>query len=211
MPAAVVPALLYKDVIALIYRVIFSYDPMTELYMTATVSCWQACGFSLGYMIFDTMTMLVFSTTLQKELQPVMFNLLLIHHLFSIVLWPRALVWNIDVSFVIYCMATELSSLVVHLRWFFVVTNSTDRIVYLLISWSVVVAHTIVRVLPAPWIIYVFLSASYDRFTYQELILTCIFVPVPLILNLYWYFLVMLGVVAHLRGEPPAESQDIEK
>lgn len=86
-------------------------DPSRQVFEMATTSdIYYVTGFLLGYMLIDTLCMVIWWTDIMSYMKKPMFIQMWIHHLLSLVLWPYALCCHRTVICVAFYVFTEASN-----------------------------------------------------------------------------------------------------
>ena len=74
----------------------------------------------------------------------------------------------------------------------------------MLVQFLFLIMYTAVRVLPIPWFVWLFVKTDFSQFSYFEMLLTLTCV-IPLMLNLFWYSLIVKGALKVIRGSGKKE------
>lgn len=94
------------DVVRWIYA-----DPRRQVFeMATTDDIYYVTGFLLGYMLIDTLCMVIWWTDIMSYMKKSMFIQMWIHHLLSLILWPYALCCHRTVICVAFYVFTEASN-----------------------------------------------------------------------------------------------------
>jgi hypothetical protein len=180
--------------------------PKTALY---------ACGLTCGYFIVDAAILAIFPAESKKNLGASGVQILWVHHIVSLLVWPYAFMSSACVFFVVYFLATEVTNIGQNL---FLLSNKIDLFPGGIVIGSLwALSFFVVRVVPVPWLVYayckLFLFQSCGLSTFQ-LVLGLVTVPIPMCLNLYWFYLIYRKAMSMLFGKQKkgkSESRELRK
>jgi hypothetical protein len=151
-----------------------------------------SCGLTLGYFVADAAVLAIFPAESKKNLGSSGVQILWVHHVVSLFVWPYAFLTSSGVFFVVYFLATEVTNIGQNL---FLLSNKVDLIpggLIIGVVWAL--AFFLVRVVPVPWLVYayskLFIFQRCGLTTFQT-VLALVTVPIPMCLNLYWFYLIM--------------------
>lgn len=69
------------------------------------------------------------------------------------------------------------------------------------VGWAAV--FFLVRILPSPYIFYKMVDCSYSAYTRADFCIAWLTMPIPFILNSFWFYLLATGVLRLLAKPPP--------
>jgi len=162
----------------------------------------RVLGISLGYLVFDTCAMLVWFRELKTAMRPALFFQMMFHHIASICVWSYCVKYDRATFYVFYCIFTEVTNIFLNFRSILAFLDLEDVSLHTLVGTLLLVVFTIVRILPIPWIISLAVNAYYGNFNTLQIILGCVFGPAPILLNIFWYFLLVRKAVRMLKADP---------
>ncbi len=166
-------------------------DTSAAMAAAADENAYRAVGISCGYMAYDCLYCLW-----HKEVRS---PLILTHHLLPMFSWPFATFRHRAVIFVLYFVTTELTNIGQHLRMLMLKLGYDSTQLYQVIGVWWVVVFGLVRVLPAPFLFYQLFNGNYSAFSAAEFWLTVTFVPLPFVLNAFWFYLLVTSVAKYYR------------
>jgi len=150
----------------------------------------QTTGISLGYLTFDAVAMIIWRQDLIKALRKSLYDQMMFHHLASLLAWTYCLTNHCCTFYVMICLVTEFSSIFLNLRSLLQFADNMGSF-HNAVGYLLLISYTIIRILPIPFIVYAFAFSSYEKWSLVAKIMGTIFVPAPIILNLFWYYLMM--------------------
>jgi len=162
---------------------------------TKTALC--AVGISCGYMLYDAL----YSIAHPSMRSP----LIIMHHLLSVAFFPYATCSHRCVLLVLFFVATEITNIGQHLRIILQKLGFEKSRSYMIngVSWAV--GFVLIRILPAPFFMYKILSGSYAQFSTFDFLLASLLMPIPFMLNAFWFYMIVLGVFKAVgKGKKPA-------
>ena len=71
------------------------------------------------------------------------------------------------------------------------------------IGWAV--AFFVVRILPTPYLFYKMVYSSYERYSHLEFRVAICTMPIPFMLNSFWFYLLFTGVMKFIRKKGPVD------
>jgi len=152
----------------------------------------RAVGISCGYMLYDTCYMLW-----HKQVRsPLMMG----HHLLSVLIWPYAVLRRRALVLVLFFIITEVTNLGQHSRMILYKLGLKHTKVYLVVGVSWIALFFVVRIVPGPYLFYKLVYGNYgayNPFDFCLMMLTC---PLPFMLNSYWFYLLVRGLVDFLEN-----------
>jgi len=161
-----------------------------------------AVGLTCGYFMADTMMLIRDPVQMKKDLGgSTQYAIMWVHHVISMIVWPYSMLEGKAAYFVLYYMVTEITNVgqnaYLLLREF---KSSLEMTVGIL--W--IASFFIVRVLPVPWLVYVYarmfwLGGAACGLTTPELVVGRLTVPIPLCLNIFWFNLMVKKVQRMLK------------
>lgn len=170
----------------------------------------RAVGFSTGFLAFDLFMLLCFWRKFVAGMKWRMYMQMIVHHIMSIYAWPGSICGNKAYGFIAYCILTEGTSFFVNFRWLLREAQLDNTKLYAVNGVFVLVTFLIIRILPIPWVAWCFVTAPKSTWTWAETIFAAIVVPMPPLLNVYWFSFIVKGVISffspHRNGA--AEKED---
>lgn len=149
-----------------------------------------ATGISCGYMLYDLIWLI-----LHRDLgTPIMIG----HHVLSVLAFPYAVLRHRCVVFVLFFLCTEITGVPQHVRMLMLKFGLEDKPYYTIVGISWTVSFFFVRILPSPFLIYSLASNSWAAFTAFDFIFSMVTVPLPFLLNAYWFYALVAGVLKFL-------------
>jgi len=202
LPAVWIPYVVWPGIVAAVELGL--ENPASLPTMKTPHTFFVACGLSTGYMLYDLMIMLVGYPILIKpkdkskripgQMAYPIYLQMLMHHVLSILVWPVAMTEN-KMSWVVgYFMLTEITNVFLNLREMFTALGIDNTITSLI--WAI--QFLIVRILPLPLIIYFFCMGDYSSFSLGLKVLSALTVPIPFLLNVYWFSFIVDGFAVKL-------------
>lgn len=186
-PSLVVPGLLVAAGLP-------SAAPWTDGTQAPTPLALVAVGASCGYLAYDTLFCLYY----EDHRTALNFG----HHLTSILIWPWAMLNHRGVVFVEYFAFTEITGVLQNLRLFMSKMGYDSSPLYVAVGAGWTLSFFIVRILPVPYFVYLYVYIlRYRTYEPTSAVLAWIgtfTVPIPWILNIYWFFLIAKGLAQFL-------------
>lgn len=163
------------------------HDNESLLHAPPSTLALRAVGLSAGYMLYDT----VYCLSYRQVRSP----LIILHHAFSFVLFPYATLRHRSILLVLFFVSTELTNLGQHLRILLLKLGHEASRLYLWngVAWAV--AFFVVRILPSPYFFYKLVSSSYEQYSTFDFYLAAATVPLPFMLNSFWFYMLSIGVL----------------
>ena len=158
----------------------------------------QAVGISCGYMLYDTCYML--------RHKIVRSPLMLMHHLLSILVWPYAALRSRALLLVLFFIITEVTNIGQHTRMILYKLGLKHTRTYLVVGVSWILLFFVVRIVPGPYLFYKLCRGSYAAYNTFDFVLMMTTCPLPFMLNLYWFYLLVRGLISFLDESPPARE-----
>uniref|UniRef100_A0A7S2BEH0 TLC domain-containing protein n=1 Tax=Octactis speculum TaxID=3111310 RepID=A0A7S2BEH0_9STRA len=166
-------------------------------------SLWAALGFSLGHFLFDGTVMVIFKQEFDKAMNSSLYNQMMVHHVLPLLMWPVACASNELVPLVAYFMVTEVTNVILNFRWILQEMKATG-LFKLLIDAGFLISYFVVRIVPIPFIFYLAYVTDWGTYyahTDALRLFFGIFCIVPVLLNLFWFNLVLKGAMKTLKGK----------
>jgi len=161
---------------------------------------------TLGYFLYDTTVMMI-----DRE---VYMHLMVVHHVVSLVVWTLAYYYRIFFYYILVMIATEVTTPFLHIAIFFFPKHGlTGTKVHLVLGLCLVAGFFLFRVLPIPFLAYSWWATRSEMLTLSptlQLIAICT-LPVPSILNLYWFVLLVRGALSKLGGGKESDQKQSGK
>lgn len=179
----------------------WEYEPLHEqiLVVEETRFCGALITMTIGYFVWD-----LCNSSIQEQFDTMM----TLHHIISIVVWPIALYYGLAHFFLLYSLATELSSPLMHLRWYFRNIYGKEFL-WLVTTVSFVLMFTIVRMVAMPFILFgLYCSNSWRHSALPPWlqVLSTSTLYLPSLLNLWWYFYTMKMCYNFLCGKSKSKK-----
>ena len=115
---------------------------------------------------------------------------MVLHHVFSIVSWSLALCNGLANFFLLAYQATEISSPLIHIRWFARTFFGTG-LLWKFATFTFAFLFTIVRVATIPYMLLAYWTARpWDHHEVSLALIASITLVGPLILNTFWFILI---------------------
>jgi hypothetical protein len=161
-----------------------------------------SCGLTLGYFIADAAILAIFPAESTKNLGVTGVQILWVHHVVSLFVWPYAFLTSSGAFFVVYFLATEVTNIGQNL---FLLSNKVSLLPGgIVIGCLWLLSFFVVRIVPVPWLVYayskLFVLQSCGLTTFQT-VLALVTVPIPMCLNIYWFFLILKKARSMLYGK----------
>ena len=165
-------------------------DHATALAAAPTPLALRAVVLSCGYMAYDT----VFCLAHKQVRHP----LLLGHHLLSILFFPYATLRHRALLVVLFFVCTEVTNIGQHVRIILLKLGHERSRIYLVngVAWAV--SFFVVRILPSPYLFYKMADCSYAAFSRADFVVAWATMPIPFVLNSFWFYLLASGVLRFL-------------
>lgn len=107
----------------------------------------------MAHFLVDTIVTVVWKDEFIIAMRKPLWVQMLIHHLLSIIVWPMAVQGERGVFMVGYFMCTEITNILLNLRWL-VAEGGTTGFIQTFCNVGLIVAYTVVRIVPIPWLFY---------------------------------------------------------
>lgn len=166
---------------------------------------------TLGFFVYDIGAMLLDVAVYER--------LFVMHHLFSLLVWPVSFLCKAGNFYVIYFLATEVSTPLLNLVVFFFPKHGVNGSLRTIMGVFLIVTFFVFRVLPSPMVLYS-LWASWElwRTTVHPVIATVAMmtIPIPPLLFGFWFSkmihgaLVEFGFLEHVGGNVVGEKVQYE-
>lgn len=169
-------------------------SPKTALY---------SCGLTCSYFVVDAAILAIFPNESRKNLGASGVQILWVHHVVSLLVWPYSFMTSAGVFFVVYFLATEVTNIGQNL---FLLSNKVNLFPGgMVIGGLWALGFFLVRIVPVPWLVYayfkLFVLHSCGLTTFQR-VLALVTVPIPMCLNLWWFYLITKKGMSMMRGKP---------
>jgi len=173
-----------------------------------------ATGITCGFLLFDCVNMVAFCSEWREQLGNVLYAIMWVHHLLSLLVWPYCVLTHRAAFFVSWMLATEVSNILGNvynaykLRQSHAPTVPAAVVTNYGIAW--IVSFFAIRIVPKPYIVYAYyellLTSGSCGLTPTERVLGIATVPLPLLLNTWWFYLMIVGAIQALRGGTESTS-----
>merc|ERR1719356_1879057 len=158
--------------------------------------CSAAFGFSMGFLAFDLMVMIVWRKKMLGAMKRSMYLQMMVHHGLSIFVWPQAIWRRLGCGYVAYCVATESTSLFVNLHWLLRTAKKTGTPLATVNSVLLALSYFFVRVVPIPWAAWCWWNAPKHNWLWIEYVVSTAIFPLPSLLNLFWFSFIIKAAKA---------------
>ena len=155
----------------------------------------RAVGLSCGYMFYDT-----FYCSIHKEMRA---PLIIGHHMLPCLFWPYCTLNSRALPVIMFFILTELTNIGQHCRMILLKLGLEGKKIYTFIGVSWVISFFVIRIAPSPYFFYHLVNGNYAAYTNWEFWCVFFLTPLPFILNSYWFYLLVSGVVKHLTKKKP--------
>jgi hypothetical protein len=172
--------------------------------------CHGAFGFSMGFLAFDMVVMIIWRKQMEPAMKRSMFLQMMLHHILSIFAWPQALHRGIGWGYVSYCILTESTSLFVNLHWLLRTAKKSGTLFGTVNSVLLAISYLVVRILPIPWVVWCWWNAPKGHWLWVEYAVACILFPLPSLLNLFWFSFIVKGAMALMQGGAKKKDADAD-
>lgn len=150
--------------------------------------------FTLGYFLYDLGVMMI---------EPAVYSrLMVLHHVFSIVVWPMSIVSQAGAFYVVYFIATEVSTPLLHPVVFFFDKHGVGDPVKTLTAAGLLVMFFLCRAGPSPFIWWsLWASRSYWVGVHPFVQWLAMFtIPIPSCLFCFWFGQMILAAIKVVAG-----------
>lgn len=160
--------------------------------------CSAAFGFSMGFLAFDVVVMLVWRKQILAAMKRSMYLQMMVHHGLSIFVWPQAIWRRRGWGYVSYCVLTESTSLFVNLHWMLRTAKKSSTPLAVVNSILLAISYLFVRILPIPWAVWSWWNAPKKDWLWIEYLFASAVFPLPSLLNLFWFRFIVRGAIGLL-------------
>jgi len=175
-----------------------SFDNAFVMDARPTNPALHAVGISIGYMLYDTCYMLW-----HKEVRsPLMMG----HHIVSILVWPYAVLRGRALTIVLFFIITEATNVGQHGRGMLLRLGLKHTKLYMVVGISWIVLFFVVRIVPSPYALYKLAYGNYSSYNTFDFCLLWVTCPLPFLLNTYWFYLLVRGLVDFLKKAKDAKG-----
>ena len=165
----------------------------------ASLDTVRACGLSLGYMAWDLAVMLEDPKGQQATYGgKKAYYLFIVHHVFSICIWPYAVLAGRCVYFVNFFLVSEVTNSNMSTRWFLLKCKLEKSAFYVLNGLAWIPLFLGVRVLVIPLMLKAFIFGSWNALSIGEKIVAFTTLPIPSMLNVYWARMIVRNALKYL-------------
>ena len=160
-----------------------------------------ATGTTCGFFIFD-MSLLAVSQAYRDVLGRSLVALLWVHHTISLIVWPYCVLVDRSVFFVVQLLTTELSNIGQNI---YNIHNALPikQTFSLAIGITWIILFAVCRIAVMPWMAYVYyklLVLPGCGYTPIERAVGLVTVPIPSMMNAWWFYLLIVGAVKQIGG-----------
>lgn len=150
------------------------------------------------------MQMVVYKTENVQEFGVNFIRLMWTHHVVAILVWPYCTLASRAMLFVAWMLSSELSNILQNAFMLSKAGHLLPRRHETRLGLLWILTFTATRIVPAPWVAYAYynlLCLSVCSFTIVERVVGLTTVPIPFVLNAWWYYELLKG--AHQELRPP--------
>lgn len=193
------------------HEMVVSSDKPISLTMSAPDQLVWSCGITVGYFIADCLQMVIYHKEYKEQMKATGMALMWGHHLISIVMWPYSVLTHKTSLFVGYFLVTEVTNIGQNFFHFANKTGASPKVTLGVgVLW--IFSFFVFRILPLPWLLYHYVNLIVIQggvgLTAGETVASLLTVPLPFMLNLYWFDLLVKKALRMARGgSKPAKSQ----
>jgi hypothetical protein len=189
---------------------ILTYDGKVNSFRSVvSMNTARACGMSVGYMTWD---LLVIVTRWNDQRTAYggagALCLFIVHHVFSIILWPYALSRGLCAYHINYFLVSEVTNFNMSLRWILSTLKKTHTKLYLFNGLGWIPLFISVRVVVIPKLYSAFVNSDWRVFTSAQYWVAALTLPIPSMLNLYWTKQIVEGAAKFLLTGEDITKQD---
>ena len=123
------------------------------------------------------------------------YYLFILHHAFSIYIWPYAILAGRCVYFVNFFLVSEVTNSNMATRWFLLKCKLESSTFYVLNGLAWIPLFLGVRVLVIPSMLQAFIFGSWNALSPGEKIVAFTTLPIPSMLNVYWSRMIVMNAV----------------
>eukprot|EP00927_Polykrikos_kofoidii_P033180 TRINITY_DN28086_c0_g2_i1.p1 TRINITY_DN28086_c0_g2~~TRINITY_DN28086_c0_g2_i1.p1 ORF type:complete len:269 (+),score=40.48 TRINITY_DN28086_c0_g2_i1:84-890(+) len=183
-----------KSVVASAWR----FEPVFDAVLGTSATLRWTLPLTLGYFFYDCCVMAI-----DKE---VYVPLMVAHHVISLIVWPMSVLSRRGSVYVLFYSATEISTPLLHLVVFFLPKHKlSDGPHYTVLGVGLLVTFFLARILPIPMVLHS-MKATWSFWQPEDAVIFvtwALSVPVPMLLNGFWFFKLVHGALSKLGGEKP--------
>lgn len=175
-----------------------------------------ATGMTTGYFFFDFCNLVWNKKKLLASSMKNEYYVMLWHHILSVLIWPYAVASSLHCWWINYFLVTEVTNIGLNVRSIlmnFETLRNSSMVLNISIVW--VVAFFIIRVLPVPFLVQYYVSmvlpgchlnrhGMLPEWLHYGVSITSI--PIPVILNCYWFSLMIKMAMKKLFPKKKAEK-----
>eukprot|EP00035_Acanthoeca_spectabilis_P037786 m.47412 g.47412 ORF g.47412 m.47412 type:complete len:292 (+) comp8856_c0_seq1:253-1128(+) len=187
IPSILTPIIIWNDVYSM--TLLGWEDPAGSLGLRAPRSLWTGTGVVVAYMTHDCLLMLLYKQDVRKSFGDGMYIQLWGHHLLSICMWPIAIPTRNGNLLVAWFLLSEGSNVLLTARTFLIKLNHGSDSSMLPVSAGWLLSFVIFRIVPLPLLAYFLVTAEPWHLSRLERFFSYLTWPLPLVLNIYWFFL----------------------
>eukprot|EP01065_Artemidia_motanka_P034918 TRINITY_DN42901_c0_g1_i1.p1 TRINITY_DN42901_c0_g1~~TRINITY_DN42901_c0_g1_i1.p1 ORF type:complete len:301 (+),score=66.72 TRINITY_DN42901_c0_g1_i1:59-961(+) len=181
-------------------------DPATAPYMRAGPGVAGGAGACLGYMAAHCVFLVARYSVCSVAMGP-FYWVTWVHHGLSLAVWPIGLGTSSYNFWIAWFLFSEVSNVFMDPRELLLGLGLQGSALFLPISVVWVASFTLSRIAPMPFLVWAFVAADWSRMPALHKVTGHVTVPLPLVLNLYWFVLIVKGVLALVSGDASAASR----
>ena len=123
------------------------------------------------------------------------------HHILSIIFFPYAALSHRSLLIVLFFIVTEVTNFGQNARIILLRLGHEHTTLYLVngVCWAA--SFFIVRIVPSPFLFYAMVYGSYEHFSDADFYIAASTMPIPFLLNSFWFWLLVSGLRKLLEKE----------
>lgn len=180
----------------------FNYDALYEKIFLIQESTY--CSFlvtmCVGYFTWD-----LYNYRIQEVFEFVM----ILHHLISIIVWPIATCYGLGNFFLLYFIATEFSSPLIHVRWY-LRSIYGKKIEWLIATVTFVLVFTFARIITMPYVLFGLYASNtwqHSSLPFWLRLISTSTLYLPCLLNMYWFLYILKMCTSFLCDSKKKEKE----
>ena len=135
--------------------------------------------------------------------------IMLFHHAVSILAFPYAVLQHRCVVFVLFFLLTEVTGVLQHPRMILLKLGLDGNLCYVAVGAGWTISFFFVRIAPSPVLLYALLRTpdEWQAFSTFDFAVAVSTVPLPFLLNGYWFYALVAGLLKFLRKQQQQQQQ----
>ena len=203
LPSLLVPALAAHDCLRM--TKIALQNPKYAMDVPAGPGTFAAVAAIVGYMLFDCCVLLKWAEESKASMGTEMYYVIWFHHLLSVCLWPLAIQCDTGSALIGWFLISESSNLTLMLRTVMLKLNLGSHFMFAPLTLLWILHFTVTRIVPLPLLVYFLASAEIGHKSPALRFFSYFTGPLPLLLNMYWFVLIVIGVSTRFFGKQRRE------